>query len=448
MLGDLVPNPDPTQGTRLPLPGSLGPEPQSLGPLPAFGGNTPSTPGPMPTLKPMVTNPQDQLRQQLQEKISQYYTPSQPTGFWGKLGHALAQTGVWQNSGTMEARRNQEAGREKEVGEIQGQDIAQQKQTSEAGLQSAQADYYKQHGQSLQQHQVTPEEATAMGNPDLAGSLMDPKAWEALIKQQGVNATKVSTTAANNQTKLTTANLEAMNKIQPHITVDQGGEPHVMERDPATGQYSIDRGIAPPNYASVLPEILQTKTTELLGPDNVMHRYQYDPQTKTYSEDMGAAPTGTAAHQIFQAAAIENLAPKVIEDINANRDVVGNLESYYKGWLNGTPVADPHASQMMAELMSLASTQPALHAFRSSNAMEAYEKILGGLAKNPDATIAAINGLTKTAESFTSLPNSNKPAAKPAGTAQDLVYDDKGVAHRYKGTGSRSDPKNYEAVTK
>jgi hypothetical protein len=387
-----------------------GPEP-SLGPLPPLGGNQ-STPGPMPTLKPIVTSPRQELEQSLQQKMSEFQNPAKPQGFWQKLAHVAAQ-----NPYSMAYRNAQEDRRETELSGLQGADIAQQKQTSEAGLQSAQADYYKQHGQSLQQHQVTPEEATAMGNPDLAGSMMDPKAWEALIKQQGVNATKVSTTAANNQTKLTTANLEAMNKIQPHITVDQGGEPHVMERDPATGQYSIDRGIAPPNYASVLPEILQTKTTELLGPDNVMHRYQYDPQTKTYSEDMGAAPTGTAAHQIFQAAAIENLAPKVIEDINANRDVVGNLESYYKGWLNGTPVADPRASQMMAELMSLASTQPALHAFRSSNAMEAYEKILGGLAKNPDATIAAINGLTKTAESFTSLPNSNKPAAKSNGPA-------------------------------
>jgi hypothetical protein len=33
-----------------------------------------------------------------------------------------------------------------------------------------------------------------------------------------------------------------------------------------------------------------------------------------------------------------------------------------------------------------------------------------------------------------------------AGGASDTVYDDKGVGHRYKGTGDRSDPKNYEAV--
>jgi hypothetical protein len=35
---------------------------------------------------------------------------------------------------------------------------------------------------------------------------------------------------------------------------------------------------------------------------------------------------------------------------------------------------------------------------------------------------------------------------EPGGGSSGVVYDDKGVGHRYKGTGDRSDPKNYEAV--
>lgn len=35
-----------------------------------------------------------------------------------------------------------------------------------------------------------------------------------------------------------------------------------------------------------------------------------------------------------------------------------------------------------------------------------------------------------------------------AGGASEIVYDDKGVGHRYKGTGDRGDPNNYEAVKK
>ena len=197
----------------------------------------------------------------------------------------------------------------------------------------------------------------------------------------------------------------APEKTPAHITtMGPDGKSHIMERDPATGQYSIDRGVAPPNYAQVLPQTLETKTTELLGPDGVQHRYQYNDATRKYDIDMGPAPTGQAGHQIFQAAAIEKLGPQIIADINANREILGNLSSYYKQWLSGTPVGDPKAGELMAELMSFAATQPALHAFRSTNAMEAFEKMVGGLAKNPDAIIASINGMMKLPQTFTNLP--------------------------------------------
>jgi hypothetical protein len=85
---------------------------------------------------------------------------------------------------------------------------------------------------------------------------------------------------------------------------------------------------------------------------------------------------------------------------------------------------------MMTELMSFAAMQPALHAFRSTNAMEAFEKMIGGLAKNPDSTIATINGLLKTPEAFTNLPNSNRKSTsggnnapqRPAGVPENAQY--------------------------
>jgi hypothetical protein len=113
------------------------------------------------------------------------------------------------------------------------------------------------------------------------------------------------------------------------------------------------------------------------------------------------------------------MAPKIIDDINANREVLGKLSSYYKQWLSGTPVSDPKASQMMAELMSFAATQPALHAFRSTNAMEAFEKIIGGLAKDPDSTIATIQGMLKLPETFTNMPQRTPQHAAPTGQLEE-----------------------------
>jgi hypothetical protein len=249
-----------------------------------------------------------------------------------------------------------------------------------------------------------------------------------MITQQGAgqrtaetNKTRSDIAAAGNESRETIAGA----KPQPHVITMQNGKPHVMERDPATKEYSIDRGEAPPSYASVGP---QTHTVELLGDDNVMHRFQYNGKTGSFDIDMGAAPTGQAAHQIFQAGAIEQLAPKVVEDINANRLILGKLSSYYKQWLSGTPIADPKAAQMMGELMSLAATQPALHAFRSTNAMEAFEKLIGGLAKDPDAMIATINGLMKLPETFTSMPQRH---AAGGGTEQH----DEGTTRTNKRTG-------------
>jgi hypothetical protein len=51
----------------------------------------------------------------------------------------------------------------------------------------------------------------------------------------------------------------------PHITAMVGGKPHIMERDPATGQYSIDRGEAPPNYAMVAPQLKTFNTKDENG---------------------------------------------------------------------------------------------------------------------------------------------------------------------------------------
>jgi hypothetical protein len=237
----------------------------------------------------------------------------------------------------------------------------------------------------------------------------------ALITTQGAG----QRTAATNQTReniaedtnQTRADIAGA-KPQPHVVAMMNGKPHIMERNPQTKEYSIDRGEAPPNYATTAP---QTHNVELLGDDNVMHRFQFNPQTQRFDRDMGAAPTGQAAHQIFQAGAIEDLAPKVIADINAHREILGQLSSYYKQWLAGTPVSDPVASQMMGELMSLAAMQPALHAFRSSNAMESFEHLIGGLAKDPDSTIATIQGLLKTPQAFTNMAHKGNTGGGGAG---------------------------------
>jgi hypothetical protein len=141
-LTDLIPDPNqpnPVVGTLSPLlqQQKMG-DPPSLGPLPALGGAAPS-PMSMGGLKPIVTSPRQQQEQELQQKISSLENPAKPQGFWQKLGHTLAQTGVVQNSGTMVARRGAEDQRVKELAGLQGQDVTEQDAASKRTLESAQA---------------------------------------------------------------------------------------------------------------------------------------------------------------------------------------------------------------------------------------------------------------------------------------------------------------------
>lgn len=428
-LTPLLPEPAPVDASGL-----------DNGQIPAF----PSAPAPKVTLAPFdpkTASPEDvamrpalaRLRSDEEKDLRPWgfqgdaaagLAPNHP-GFWGKFGHALSVA-----TGGPNRRQFEEMGLAKSL-----QDVLNSQSRNE--LEGAQTKEAETRAEAGEPHEVSPMLAAALGVPELEGQMLPASAITALEKQHGINVTKEKTNTETvqgrenvaNQNAIgreSVANINAANKIQPHITVMKDGQPHVMERDPASGQYSIDRGVAPPNYAQVLPEVLATKTTEMLGDDGVMHRYQFDPKTNTYSEDIGAAPTGTAAHQIFQGSAIENLAPQIIADINANREILGNLSSYYKQWLAGTPVSDPRAAQLMTELMSFAAMQPALHAFRSTNALQAFEKIVGELSKNPDSTIATINGLLKTPEAFTSLPRSgteNRPSNNQQLPGTGKVFD-------------------------
>ena len=204
-----------------------------------------------------------------------------------------------------------------------------------------------------------------------------------------------------------------------------------MGWNPETHQFDRNMGEAPPNYAQIAPNIknmeLASKTNTRMGPDGVMHDYQYNPQTREFDIDMGTKPTGTAAQQTFQGEAIQQAGKKVIEDINAHKEILGNLSSYATQYLNGTPISDPNAATILADLKSFASMQPAMHAFRSTTAAQAFAKIVGGLANDPDSTIATINSLSGMAGIISGLGTGGgqngssypKPGAKPVGQILD-----------------------------
>jgi hypothetical protein len=108
--------------------------------------------------------------------------------------------------------------------------------------------------------------------------------------------------------------------VAPHITRMVGGQSHIMERDPSTGQYSIDRGIAPPNYAMMggsfrlAPAQLDTKNNNAPVTMNV------DQLNQANATEPGRyIPAGVSAPALGKTA--------LIEDIRGN---IGHLRDVLK----------------------------------------------------------------------------------------------------------------------
>ncbi len=292
-----------------------------------------------------------------------------------------------------------------------GHDINRIRAEREAGIENTQI----QEGQKERQSQATLEETNAKTAEDEATAkareagmqdvmitlpngqtLTVPQGQlgpdiRALITQQGAGQRTQETNKTRediaSQTNKTREDIAA-GKPQPTKVLVVDGKSHVMERDPATGEYSVDRGIAPPTYAQVAPDL---RTVTIIDPDTQL------PMVRTLGGKVeGVSGTGAYAHQMEQAGAVNRMGEHVIQSFEANRDKVGTLLAWIKKYGINTPIGDPILSEMQAELFSLSSMSPALHQFRAVTAQEAAENILGGLQKNPNATIAAIRVISET----------------------------------------------------
>lgn len=192
-------------------------------------------------------------------------------------------------------------------------------------------------------------------------------------------------------------------KAPAHITaIGPDGKSHIFGWDENTKKFSQDLGVAPPNYAQVIGPITElrqrTQTKTMFGPDGKPHDYSWNPETQKFDIDQGFSTAGQAGSREAQANIIGHAGNNLVQDIQAHKQDLGTLTAWYKQHTLDVPyIGDPKLAELDAELRSFAALQPAMHGFRSTNALQAFEKIIGGLAKNPDATIGSINGILKTA---------------------------------------------------
>jgi hypothetical protein len=188
-------------------------------------------------------------------------------------------------------------------------------------------------------------------------------------------------------------------KLQ-HVAGTLNGAPTMANFDPAKGEYTnpdtheVIHGFKPqPNYAQVLPEKLKTQTKALVGPDGIAHDYSWNPETQRYDIDQGVSGTGQQGSRLFASGVSKVGGQTLIHDIRANMEKLGTVDAWVKKYGLDTPIADPVLARLQGELSSFAALQPAQHGFKAASAMETFDKLIGGLQKNPEATIATIEGI-------------------------------------------------------
>jgi len=160
----------------------------------------------------------------------------------------------------------------------------------------------------------------------------------------------------------------------------------------------------------------QTRTATIWDPQSGFPMtMQYNPDTGKYDQPVGISGTGPAAGRMAQAAAVARGGEGLINDLTKHKDQLGSLQTWVEKYGLNTPIADPDLAELQAELSSFAALQPAMHGFRSHSALEAFEKIIGGLQKDPDATIASIRGILKTSGALLPTATPKTPPTPPHG---------------------------------
>lgn len=128
----------------------------------------------------------------------------------------------------------------------------------------------------------------------------------------------------------------------------------------------------------------------------------------------GAAAQGRAS----QAESVIEAGNNLKAEIDKHRRKIGNLASYWNQFANGSPIADPDAARLMSEIASYAALQPAMHGMRGGQVMKEFEKMVGGIPKNPDALKAAIDGISSTASVMAKQGQSHNSQHPTTGTSQ------------------------------
>jgi hypothetical protein len=290
-------------------------------------------------------------------------------------------------------------------------------QTTEANAEGENADTSKERADTEKASEEKPKEESWEVVPNFQGPNGEP-----ILQEKNSGQMKVATSVPGAKSTKTekpqtfkAVTVQLPNGQKAPGKVDQEGNLLTAEGAPAPKGTMLYQQ---PNYGQL---VLPTKTQTVIGRDGLPTIMGWNAQTQAYDRPMGTSATGAYGHEMAQAGAVERGGEQLIGDIQANKDKLGTLGAWVNKHGLNTPIADPDLAGLQSELKTFAALQPAMHGFRSRSAQEAFENIIGDLQKNPDATIASIRGILKTAGAIN--PNMNNGAESGSPPAGAKVRD-------------------------
>jgi len=374
-------------------------DPNASAPPPLPQGKRPQVFGPTPQDR-QQTMLGGRLEQDYQKDLHPWGTPENHPGVWGKIGHALSYATGGPNRRLMEESGLE--GRLNKLAQLQAQ----------MGVQSAQAGNLASETADRPAKDASEERLQG----DQADKLEHPgEKWQPASGWQGPNGEPMEYNEASGVYRpapgsagASIVGKPAAQKGMEHVPLlGDDGKPMIGNYHPDTGKYTDTKGneIAnprpvppPPNYGQL---VLPTKTaTYLDAKTGVPTEFQWNEATKRYDIPVGQSATGGYGHEAAQAGAVERAGTQVIQDLEANRAELGTLGAWVEKYGLNTPIADPKLARIQAELGSFAALNPAMHGSRGLAAIQHFEKLIGGLQQNPDASIEGIRGIIQTAHSI------------------------------------------------
>lgn len=346
-----------------------------------------------------------ELAKDYRKDVDPWGSPDNHPGVFGKIMHGLNVA-----TGGVGTRQKQEQGLQGQLGNVTTLESNQAQKAAQAKDEEAQAgEEQALTGKTQEDTKEMPEKAQS------AEALQKAQTEEAGARTHVLENPLATTPEMDTYRKLTAMGMSpaaALQEIEkdkqlalkpaalPHITKLVNGVPHIFSSTDSGASYTIDQGAAPQNYGElVLPTKTQQITDAQTGLPTVMG---WDEKTQKYDIPQGTSGTGTYAHQIQSAAAINKMLYKsvypLVDQMEKSGEfgvVKGRLEDFLNKDVGNAP---PDVAQFHQQMNGVISMMMGMYGFRRQ---QAVNQLVGemGARMTPESLKAALHGIEQHADS-------------------------------------------------